>query len=473
MYPKGVYRCAARPLAFGVAVLLVLGLVLSACATPPRIDHLLHSRALDKRTPRFADAQGPLTAAQGKVIFERLQRQNGKTDILQRHMALEEAIVGSPLIVGNKVTLLQDGPATYQAMFRAMQNARDHINLETYIFDDDEIGTSLAKLLMTKQQSGVQVNVMYDSVGALSTAPSFFDVLRENGVAVVEFNPINPLQVKKEWLVNRRDHRKIIIVDGTIAFTGGMNISDVYAHGSFVLKPGQEDAALSPWRDVHVQIEGPVVAEFQKLFMQAWEQQEDAEPVPRNYFPKPTRQGDHLVRAIGGSPDTPLNLIYVTLISAIFNAEKSVYLTNAYFVPDPQLLAAIKEAAQRGVDVKLVLPGYSDFWAVFHAGRSFYSELLAAGVQIYEHQAALLHAKTAVIDGVWSTVGSTNLDWRSFLHNYEVNAVVLGQGFAREMEAMFAVDLKGSSRIEQAQWEARSLGLRMKEWLARMWAYWL
>jgi cardiolipin synthase len=163
----------------------------------------------------------------------------------------------------------------------------------------------------------------------------------------------------------------------------------------------------------------------------------------------------------------------LTLLSAIDNAEQRVNLTNAYFVPDPQLLKALTDAAQRGVDVKLVLPSHTDSWATFHAGRSHYSELLRAGVKIYERRGAVMHSKTASIDGVWSTIGSTNLDWRSFLHNDEINAAILGRDFARQMDAMFARDLAESDAIDLDSWERRSPLLRLKEWAARLVEYWL
>ena len=205
-------------------------------------------------------------------------------------------------------------------------------------------------------------------------------------------------------------------------------------------------------------MDGPVVGEFQKLFLATWEKQKGEPLAPRDYFPQLGNKGREVVRAIGSSPDEPYSLIYATLISAIGSAETSVYLTNAYFVPDPQLLAALKDAAQRGVDVRIILPSNTDSWLVFHAGRSYYAELLGAGVKIYERRDALLHSKTALIDGVWSTIGSTNLDWRSFLHNDEVNAVILGQEFGAQMQAMFETDLASSNPITLEQWEQRSLG---------------
>jgi cardiolipin synthase len=183
--------------------------------------------------------------------------------------------------------------------------------------------------------------------------------------------------------------------------------------------------------------------------------------------------GRQVVRAIGSSPEEPFSLIYATLLSAIGSAETSVNITNAYFAPDPQLLAALEAAARRGVQVNLILPGQTDSWLVFHAGRGYYAQLLRAGVRIHERRGAILHSKTALVDGVWATVGSTNLDWRSFLHNHELNAVVLGAEFGAQVQAMFAKDLAESNAITLEVWEQRGLHLRLKEAFARAWEYWL
>ncbi|MGE5525021.1 MAG: phospholipase D-like domain-containing protein, partial [Rhodospirillaceae bacterium] len=193
----------------------------------------------------------------------------------------------------------------------------------------------------------------------------------------------------------------------------------------------------------------------------------------RNWYPTMKPPGDQLVRIVDSGPDDELPAIYAAYISAIRYAQKTVHVTMAYFVPDRQTLDVLREAAARGVEVTLVLPSYTDFWAVFHAGRSHYDALLEAGVNIYERQDALLHAKTAVIDGVWSTVGSSNLDWRSFLHNTEVNAIILGPRFGEQMEGMFRRDLAASKRITLEAWRQRPLSVRMKEWAARLWQYWL
>ncbi len=443
-------------------------LAAAGCATLPDTDALIERHTA--QAARFENARGALSAKKSAAILAELKRKSGDIDILEKQIVLEQAVVGSPLILGNKVTLLQDGATTYSAMFAAIRKAQDHINLESYIIEDDEIGRQFAELLLERQGQGVQVNLIYDSVGGYNTPKAFFERLTQGGIQVLEFNPINPLTAKKAWLINNRDHRKLLIVDGRTAFIGGINISSVYSSGSIARRPAKAAQNTAAWRDTDLQIEGPVVGELQKLFMQTWEKQHGKPLVPKEYFPELKPQGNEIVRAIGSTPDDPYSLIYLTLISAIGNAERQVHLTNAYFVPDPQLLKALGAAAARGVDVKLILPSHSDSAIVFHAGRSHYSSLLKAGVRIYERRGPLLHSKTAIIDGVWSCVGSTNLDWRSFLDNDEINAVIVGREFGQKMQAMFVKDLEASDAIDPESWERRSVSLRFKELMARLWA---
>jgi cardiolipin synthase A/B len=455
---------------FRTAALLGVAL-LSACSSLPTIIPDLSPRKVP--AVQLEGAQGPLSAERSKAIIEKLKSSGEPTNIFDVHLALEEAIIGSPLTIDNKVTLLQDGPSTYQAMIAAINGAHDHINMETYILDDDEVGQRFAAALIAKQQQGVQVNLIRDSVGTLSTPSDFFTHLTDAGIKVLEFNPVNPLTAKSGWSVNQRDHRKLLVVDGRVAFLGGINISSVYSGGSFSRRSKVRPNGKLPWRDTDLQLEGPVVGELQKLFIDNWQQQQGEPLATRDYFPQAARAGSEVVRAIGSSPDEPYSLIYATLMSAINSAETEIWLTNAYFVPDPQMIAALTAAVKRGVDVRLVLPSSTDSWLVFHAGRSHYATLLKAGVKLYERHGALLHVKTAVIDGVWSTVGSTNLDWRSFLHNHEVNAVVLGTGFGDKMRATFMDDLAHSTQITLTKWRNRALDVRTKELIGRLWEYWL
>ncbi len=422
-------------------------------------------------------ARGPLSAAQSKAVLDKLESGGPQTRIFDRHLALEEAVAGSALSTGNDVVLLQDGPNTYRAMFESITTAVDHINIETYILDDDEVGQRFAQALIAKQAQGVQVNLLRDSAGTFNTPAAFFDKMSAAGIQVHEFNPINPLTARAHWQWNRRNHRKLLIVDGYTAFLGGINISSVYSGGSFISgsrgAPKHADGNDPAWRDTDLRLQGPVVADLQKLFLADWAMQKGPPLAPREYFPPPRSMGQQVVRAIGSSPEESFSQIYATLLSAIGSAESSVRITNAYFVPDPQLLTALEAAALRGVDVSLILPSQTDSWLVFHAGRRSYDQLLLAGVRIFERRGVILHSKTALIDGVWATVGSTNLDWRSFLHNHELDAVVLGAGFGRQVQAMFDKDLASSDEVTLAQWRRRPLDVRIKEVFAQAWEYWL
>lgn len=416
---------------------------------------------------------GALSKAQSKTILGRIKANASDNNLLDQHLAIEEALVGSPLVIGNKVTLLNDGSDTYRDMLSAIALAKDHINLETYIFDDDDIGKLFAKALIEKQSQGVQVNVIRDSVGTSTTPNLFFKQLEDAGINVLEFNPINPMAARKDWSLNQRDHRKLLIIDGEIVFMGGINISSVHSGSSFrkTLKPREE--TVLAWRDTDIKLQGAVVAEFQKLFIATWEKQKGNPLASKNYYPPLVNAGKDVVRAIGSSSDGTASVIYVALLSAINTAKISVQLTNAYFVPDIQLLTVLKYAAARGVNVTLILPSQTDSWLALHAGRAHYSDLLKAGIKIYQRQGVMLHSKTALIDGVWATVGSTNLDWRSFLHNDELNAVVLGKEFGDQVQAMFDKDLAASEPVKLEDWIRRPIDIHLKEVIARLWEYWL
>ena len=452
-----------------VSVLILSG----GCATLPRVSDVIDN-ASTQEPPQIQSAKGLLSPEKSKALMERLEQSVAPTDVLQRYAAVIESVSGSPLTHGNKVTLLIDGPATYAAMFKAMENARDHINIETFIIEDDETGHRFSELMLKKQAEGVQVNLIYDSVGSLKTAAPFFQRLRDAGIQVVAFNPIKPQKAPKSWSLVNPDHRKILIVDGKVVFTGGINISEVYSSRLSARKRRKlEKEGPIHWRDTDVQIEGPVVAEFQKLFLDTWQRQKGPNLSERNYFPDLKAVGNALVQAVASSPGQSNRLTFVLYVSAIMFSENSLHLTNAYFVPDAETLKALRDAAGRGVDVKLILPEKTDTSLILNAGRYYYSELLKSGVKIYELRDVMLHAKTAVIDGVWSTVGSTNMDFWSFSSNDEVNAVILNKEFAAEMEKMFARDLAESNEIRLEEWEKRPLLNRIKEWFAHQFERWL
>ena len=455
------------PLFLLLTFLCLIGV--SGCASLPNVQRMMaHEISSSDQPTKIMGPKGEFSSKTSKAMIKRLEGQVDATKLLEQQAQLMQSVSGSLLVAGNKVTLLIDGEATYAAMFEAIQNAKDHINFETFIFEDDEVGKRFSDLLIRKSAEGVQVNVIYDSFGSKNTPVSFFQRLRDGGVLVLEFNPVNPWKVLKGkvWALRHRDHRKILVVDGGIAFTGGVNISAVYS-GSSPSRYRREKKD-EPWRDTHVRIEGPAALRLQWLFMKTWERQKGPTLPIRDYFPYVKQAGNTLVRVVGSLPGDSDRLIFMMYISAITHAENSIYLTTPYFVPDEQMLKALTDAAARGVDVKILLPGFSDSALVFYASRYYYSRLLEAGVQLFERRGGMLHAKTAVIDDVWSTIGSSNLDNESFLTNDEANAVLLGRDFADSMQAMFERDLEESNQISLKEWKKRSPDNHLKEWSANL-----
>ena len=416
-------------------------------------------------------ARGPLTAQQSRALLDRIGTEAGDDLMLRRHVAIEEAVAESPLVAGNQTHLLADGDETFPAMFRAIKGAKDHLNLEYYILEDIESdGEKLSDLLIAKRQEGVVVNIIYDSYGSDSTKADFFTKLKAAGINLVSFNPVNPLDPQS---LNNRDHRKILVADGAKAIVGGINLSTTYQSSSVGKSAGIKGKPDARWRDTDLEIEGPVVAQLQTLFLEHWNGQKGTPLDVQNFFPVIPPKGTEVVRIIGSTPDHAIPRYYVTLLSAIRNAEKSIWISAAYFVPTDQEEEDLMAAARRGVDVRLLLPGESDSPRALAVGHSHYSDLLEAGVKIYETQNLVLHSKTAVIDGVWSVVGSSNFDRRSVLFNDEVDAVVLGSATAQELQAMFENDIKNAKQIDLADWRRRSLIARINEVYSTVWQDWL
>lgn len=367
-----------------------------------------------------------------------------------------------PFLPGNRVDLLINGPASFAALADAIRSARTRIDMESYEFDD-KAGGSFANLLLAARQRGVEVNLIYDAWGALETLPALFERLRQGGVRVLEYNPLTP-NARVPIKVNARDHRKLLCVDGRVAITGGVNISRAYQNAP---GPRASDPYDEAWRDTDVRIEGPAVAQFERYFMETWRQQKGlvlADPPPA----PPGIAGGTRVQAIDGAPDDGRPLIYRTLLAAIALSQRSVHLTTGFFVPTPDIMRALRAAARRGVDVQVIVPGRSTSDAALAAGRAKYGDLLEDGVKLHELQGRILHAKTAVIDGAWSAVGSSNLDWRSTVWNNEIDAIILGAGFGGQMEAMFRADVAASKTIELTEWRRRSLAERVRELKAKL-----
>ena len=453
------------PYRFLSSILLLASLwVCTGCATLPKVSTVIEGTS-EEDALQISSARRLLSPERVEAIMGKLRREAGSTDVLSRQIEVLESAGDVILRSGNRVTLLIDGPTTYAAMFKAIRNAKDNINLETFIIADDEEGRQLSDLLLEKQAAGIQVSIIYDSVGSVHTPAAFFERLRVGGIRVVEFNPISLLKVRD---LTHRDHRKILVVDGRLVITGGVNISGVYVSGV----SGEEESSL-PWRDTDIMIEGPAVADYQSLFLDTWKKQNGPELPEANYFPQLKNQGKDLILVVANSPGKQNRLTFISYASAIIFAEHSIHLTNAYFVPDKQMIDALTDAAARGVDVKIILPKVTDSSLALYAGHYYYSNLLAAGVKLFERRAAMLHAKTGVIDGVWSTVGSSNMDFWSFWFNNEVNAIILSSEFAARMEQMFDADIENSDQVTLKEWNERPLYPRVRELIAHILQHWL
>jgi cardiolipin synthase A/B len=479
--PRSVNARARRALAW-TAILLALG----GCAHIPTVPEPL---AIDSGAQiQVRGARGALSPRATAALLSQLSAQVPDASALQRHLAIEQAVAGSPLYTGNRVTVLRDGAHSFAAMFQAIHGARQYLYLEYYIFENVSFnGEQLADLLIARQRQGVRIDVIYDGIGSIDTPGELFDRLLAAGIHVRQFNPIRT----SPFSINDRDHRKILIADGHTAIIGGVNLSSDYEErnsgsagggGSGGGKPAVSDTAaaaapLAPpdqplresWHDTDLQIEGPAVRELKQLFERHWlaqgapgdELSDDVEPLQA--------RGDQVVRVVGSSGGQLTPRYYATLISAIRSAASHIWVTAAYFVPTLQEKRALARAARHGVDVRLLLPSHSDSAAALAAQQSHYADLLEAGVKIYERGDGILHSKTVVVDGVWSIVGSSNFDHRSVLFNDEVDAVVISAATGAQLERNFQQDLEHASGIDLASWKRRPLARKLREHFWRLW----
>jgi cardiolipin synthase len=388
------------------------------------------------------------------------------SDDLQAQREVQQSIDRVPPVNGNRVELLRDGAAAFPAMFAAMRHAKDSINLEYYTFDDVRSGgQTLGDVLVDRLRHGVAISIIYDAYGSNATPRAFIDRLAQAGAVMIAFNP-NPLARGKLDSPNDRDHRKIMVVDGRIAFTGGINLDHVYENAPAT----GADPDHPYWRDTAVRITGPVVADLQRIFFDIWEKQKGPPLPPRHWFPAPAATGDETIRTLASEPGDGQPLYYVWQLNALHAARHSIGLSTGFFVPTHQEREELAKASRRGVRVRLVLPSHGDSEDSIAAGRATYGDLLEAGVTIYEVHNAVLHSKFVIIDGVWMAIGSSNFDHRSAMFNNEIDAVVLGSGVA-EGEALLDQDIAMSKEVSLQTWRARSLGERLREWRARLWEF--
>ncbi|HET7118372.1 MAG TPA: cardiolipin synthase [Hanamia sp.] len=369
----------------------------------------------------------------------------------------------SPLTSGNSVRLLINGEKKFPEVLKALQEAKHHIHIEYYIYEDNGIGNEIGNILIKKAKEGVAVRFIYDDFGSSSIRKRFVKRLRENGVKAFPFLKISFLLFANR--INYRNHRKIIVIDGRTAFVGGINVSDRYIN-----KP--EDTKSLYWRDTHLRIDGPGIMQLQYLFLCDWNfcANKKLQPV-ESFFPPSNNYDngdDKVVQIAASGPDSETPTILFSLLQAINLATKEILITTPYFIPGDSLLDALRIASLSGLSIKLLVPDKSDSILVNAAARSYYDDLLKAGVQIYLYRKGFVHAKTLVADRKIAIVGTANMDFRSFDLNFEVNAIVYDSDIANELANVFYEDIKDAERINEINWSHRSRVKQLGQKAARL-----
>ncbi len=356
-----------------------------------------------------------------------------------------------PLLVGNRIKLMLQGDQVYQSMLDAIEHARSSVNLQTYIFVADRVGRQFVEAMVRKAREGVECRLLYDPVGSIDSL-RFLDELGHTGVAVHPFTPLNPL--KRRWQINLRNHRKLLLVDGKVGFTGGMNVSEKHL---------VDHPLLTRVKDYHFMLEGPIVHQMQESFVEDWYYACGEKLISEKFFPPLEWRGDDLARVVTSGPDGDHEAFYQVLFAAIVGARSRLWIVSPYLIPDTGILSALRLAAQRGVAVRLLVPQRSDHPMVSLAARTYYEELLSYGVRIYERKPPFLHAKAVVVDDMWAIFGSANMDVRSFRLNFEANVEVRSRSFVRALSVAIEDDMRNALPVYLPTFRERSPAVKVVE----------
>lgn len=357
----------------------------------------------------------------------------------------------------NQVKILNDGEETFTSIFKALKKAKDHIHLEYYILEDGELASELLGILVAKAEAGVEVRVIYDDVGSWKLSKEYVQALEKAGVVVQAFLPVRfPILTSR---VNYRNHRKIIVIDGKTAFVGGLNFADRYLDGL---------PEIGIWRDTHLKVRGEAASSLQIVFLIDWYFVRQEVLLNEKYLPYKKAKEKCLLQITASGADSDWASIMQAYFSAITSAKQNVYISSPYFMPNGSILMALKTSAMSGVDVRVLIPKKSDSFMTYWGTLSYIEELLEAGVRIYFYNAGFNHSKIMTVDGIMSTVGTANMDVRSFEQNFEVNALVYDEKVTLELRDRFLQDLEQSTEINLEQWTNRNKIQKLKESIARL-----
>jgi cardiolipin synthase len=357
-----------------------------------------------------------------------------------------------PLSPGNRVTLYNDTEAAFHALLDEIGEAKDHAHLEFFIFRWDSVGEQLVRTLAQKAREGVQVRLLYDDMGCVRLDKRFFWPLQRAGGRVSPFLPLNPLRSRIQ--INLRNHRKIVVIDGKVGFTGGMNIGDEYLG---------KNAYFGYWRDEFLKLEGPAVAGLQRVFVEDWDFAMKEPLSSRRYFPRLKQVGETLVQVIDSGPDEDIKRIREMYFAGILRAEKYVCLATPYFVPDSGLLDALRLARYRGVEVDILTVGKPDHVLPYFAGRYYWDQMLSAGARVWRYRRGMMHSKVLMVDGQWGLVGSANFDNRSLHLNFEAGCILYSPEVVAELERQYRRDLDDADLLQASEFAKRSFWLRLAE----------
>lgn len=363
----------------------------------------------------------------------------------------------APITGCNKTRVLTNAENAYKAMLEAIRSATHHIHFSSYIIRDDETGRKFREELIRKAQAGVQVRVLYDGIGSITLNKKYFVPLEEAGAECAVFFPLRPAFMKKR--MNYRNHRKILVVDGTLGFVGGINLGDEYLG---------KHPRLGFWRDTHLALEGDAVYGLQEVFLKDWETATRHNPKDPAYFPVHKCTGKEAVQIVAGGPNRRDDAIHETLFAALSVAKERIWITTPYFIPDASIAMALKIAAMSGVDVRLIVPLVPDTYLVHAATLSYVDEMMSYGVRFWQYSRGFIHAKVVIIDDLMGSVGTANMDLRSFFSNFETNALLFDAERIAELERDFLQDLNDSREIELSSFRKRPRKVKAKQALARM-----
>ena len=388
-------------------------------------------------------------------VFEAIRNPNIRSR--QHIMKLLSNNSKSVLTQFNKMKILNNGTETFDEIFKELDKARDHIHLEYYVIEEDKIGNRIKEALIRKAKEGIKVRLIYDDVGSWELGKSFLNPLREAGVEVYPFLPVRFIRFASK--INYRNHRKIIVIDGYTGFVGGLNIADRYIEGM---------EELGTWRDTMLKIEGEAVLSLQQIFLSDWYFVSDQIIKEKIYFPACKISESRMVQITASGPDSDWASIMQVYFSAISTAKKHIYISTPYFIPNESILTALKTAALSGIDVRIMMPLRSDSYLVFRSTLSFVTELLEAGIRVFMYKKGFNHSKLIMVDSTLCSIGTANMDIRSFDQNFEVTALIYDEETTVELESHYLRDLKNSFEFTLDEWEKRHWMNKVKENFARI-----